>query len=270
MINWVETSGYSHGITWRIYENGEVINEQLFEQINRYGLSGDFIEATATLKMYSDLYYGVVILNFENVTYHAFIPQLVQLNSYSEDTLNNWLTNGGYETLESAFARVDFMTVDENGQSFDEDPRFGKEFISWSFEHSDLVSFENSFIEITRHYRILEPTREQAQQFVLERLAEIPSDQYLAHRTQTVGGYALNAMSEWLGIERELFEEIIFFQVRNLDINGNSISHASHERDRIGANADTFIGWRFSYNVSSRDESIINVFINKTYDVVVD
>ena len=132
------TEGYSHWselvnwatdqeISWRISVSGEEINEEYMELISSYGVVGDYSNATTKLVLRDEIYEPVLILNFENATHNHLIAELYEINNNSEDGINNWLRNGGLESLEPIFNMVNVYDYDySSAEQIPERPIFGK------------------------------------------------------------------------------------------------------------------------------------------------
>ena len=139
-------------ITVVFLEGAERVDSELMEQMIRYGVVGDFIEATALFdESHSpEVYLG---LHFESLGYNEMISELIGIDRASVDELKDWLEGGSYDRLHVYFSTVELMSADEEHLA---DATVEIEFISWDVEFESRLSFEHNFIVITVNYILIE------------------------------------------------------------------------------------------------------------------
>ena len=255
LVTWAN----EQSIPWMASQEQEIPNHELMDLINEYGLSGDYLSASPGIGLRENPDEVFLVLYFENLNYQEVIAELLQLDNSSEDALNDWLENGGTERLESAFYDLLIKNVDESRNQITAEPLFGKEFVSWDFEVSQLSSFENSFLHIIRSYHIQEPTREEIQSLVLEILEEKDNTEYidLDHRFSDRGALMRHSQfASFLQVDSNLIQEDYFsISLRHSDINGDVTSW----QDISQLNEGAFINWSFSYNINDNGRLFIRI-----------
>ena len=151
LIRWA----YEHDIPVVLLEDEQPPIEAIDLLINRYGVVGDYINATPW-QTDEDSEEVVLALHFENLTYNETIAELYNLNRNSNRELNAWLEMGGGGQLDYHFNAVEIVDLDDEGEVLTERTD-AIEFVEWEITHIDLfeaVGFGR--IRIERHYRILE------------------------------------------------------------------------------------------------------------------
>ena len=283
--------GYSHWlelVEWTIYQdipwsisvNGVRPNQDLIDNVNKYGIIGEYIKSEPEIEFREDSEEeAVLLLHFESLTYRKVPAELSQLDNDSESDLSIWLEDGGIERARLEFYDVRIISTDQNGNEIIGEVEFGKEFISWFFEIDRLESFENTFLHIIRTYQVFEPTVEQLQQSILQlTLARIEQMDYSEYPTAFIGerlaqGSDLSAFSEWLNLEEIVVDEgVLSLILRDIDVRGNRLSGGDRNRLSRPLGEENFLRWTFEYEFieSERfEDDILVMTVSRFYDVIV-
>jgi len=248
-------------IPWYLYSNGEQLDDDLIELINRYGISGHYLGAEVGIEFAEVM----LVLNFADLTYQEVVAELAQINKSSEADLNGWLESGGLERLEQAFSEVTVLDVQRNGNRMIGEPEFGKEFIRWSFASEPWISNEDSFLRIERLYEVLLPSRELIHEMVLERLDAFDRTEYLLAPEIRRGQTWPERVMSRLGIAEEWLDQdpaVISMTVLSLASNGEPLA----SRNRRYATEEYLTNWEFTYSYIN-DGQTLEIEIQKTFDL---
>ncbi|MCL1990898.1 MAG: hypothetical protein FWG67_08430 [Defluviitaleaceae bacterium] len=143
-------------IAFSFFEDGDDPIEAIRLLINRYGLVGDYIEATPRLGSLNNPEEIILALHFDHLTYNTVVAELTGLNRTSNRELDTWLDANGRRSLDDHFEQVEIVNLNEAGQVLTELPE-AVEFILWEIEDLDLFTpMGVGRIRIERTYRILE------------------------------------------------------------------------------------------------------------------
>ena len=143
-------------ISFLAYDEGERPEQDLLALINEHGLLGDYTHATPGVGSITDPDEVILILYFENLSYNDTVAELSALNRYSNSELTEWLDHGGRARLESYFAEVELIDLDDDGVLITQIPEI-VEFVNWEIEYLDrFMPVGAGRIRIERTFRVLE------------------------------------------------------------------------------------------------------------------
>ncbi len=134
-------------------EDGELIEDEMYEKIIAYGWTGTFLGAEPWINEEGNV--GIKT-RWENLSYNTAISELSELgalHSSSYETLIAWLDDGGLERLEDSFTTVEISRIGGDGQSLSQEEARDMNFTFWSFNYSWGGTVEDSGIHIVLDYR---------------------------------------------------------------------------------------------------------------------
>lgn len=243
------------GIPWGARVDGERPTNEVINMAAEFGLVSNYINANPGfgLDELDNADEIILLINFEYFTYNEDVVKLSELDRFSNDSLTNWLNNGGLERLEQNFAIVDIMTLDESGVRVEFDETADLEFVSWDFANTGLVAFENSRINIGRTFREVLPTQEEAQTMLIEAIEVMSRESHISDFGRSVSP-SVSDLGSWLGFDSQILEIANIDRIRATRINeeGTSLPGSANP------DATNFVSWTFEYEVANNGRISLN------------
>ena len=261
-------------IPWGVRVEDERPINELIDQIFEFGLVGNYIESEPAfgLEELGNDDKVTLLAHFESLNYNEDVQELLEFDMTSEESLDIFLAAGGLGRLEENFASVIVDDIlEETEESFENDGSIDVEFLRWEVENSGFVSFENSYISITRLYEIVELYTEEIQAMVIEMLNEMDAEVYIdfgyhtpsAGHSGNVNTINQSGLANVLDVERDFIFPDGNFSVSNIDrVNqdGEDVDPSSDE-----VNESNFVEWSFDYEVD--DDGRMTITFTVVYDI---
>ena len=157
--SWADLIAWAEGqnIAFDFFESEVRPLEAIRQLIFKYGVFGDYVNATAYLGSAASADEVILALHFENLSYNPVIAQLYGLNRNSNRELNAWLENDGEQRLKTHFRTVEISSIDYDTDEIITEMPEVVEFVNWSIEYLDkFAPVGEGRVAIQRVYRIIE------------------------------------------------------------------------------------------------------------------